>query len=544
MEEALARGPNMGMEEALAPGPNVQEQAFVEEEETQKLLRRPAKQCEAMKAPLQKSSTAQNAHILQIQIDGASTTQQVKLLDKQHEQMRTEEENTNESMTTLEARVKEMYHEHSKLKDNECAWMEINGQQMLALTEDVAQQSKATNVLEAKLNEIEKLNTTAVEGNRAAESDAESKRREPIFSPASAMQTAAKVNNRAESNRGTHIPSPASAMQTARQEDTRQLKSTDSKRRSAMACLEQRQTTAMACLEQRLESFTRDQSTLRAEMLQETAMLCEGKNSLAQLQQRLEKMEGQMQQQAEAMDDFQDVLEERMDEVQQQVRESDAKTLYTLGTLDSKIDKLTHVEEKPKKMHTAHFMDLQEVTTTARGKIHEFEREVERLRTKGRTVNRQLRQEVDCIFRNELEKIKDNELASIADQQPHTRTLQSMQNRHNSSRKEESELQQGVKTVHQQLPSSPVCFKSNTLLPCLLKLLFQKAYGKGGVSVWGYVRYRCASANSLCRKLFEKGGVWSVFRSAIMSTDYRLGSSWVLTSTGPNRDQQQRGGND
>ena len=119
-----------------------------------------------------------------------------------------------------------------------------------------------------------------------------------------------------------------------------------------------------------------------------------------------------------------------------------------------------------------------------------------------------------------------------------------MQNRHNSSRKEESEQQQGVKTVHQQLPSSPVCFKSNTLLPCLLKLFFQKAYGKGGVSVWGYVRYRCASTNSLCRKLFEKGGVLlSVFRSAIMSTDYRLGSSWVMISTGPNRDQQQRGGN-
>ena len=293
----------------------VQVQAFVAEVETQKqhaatqeLLQRQAKPCEAMKAPLQKSSTAQNAQILQIQSHGASTTQQVKLLGKQHEQMRTEDENTNESMTTLEARVKEMHHEHSKLKDNECAWMKINGQQMLALTEDVAQQSKATNALEAKLNEIEKFYTTAAEGNRAAESDAESKRREPIFSPASAMQTAAKLNSRAEGNRGTLIPSPASAMQTARQEDTRQLKSTDSKRRAAMACLEQRQTTAMACLEQRLESFTRDQATLRAEMLQPTAMLCEGKNSLAQLQQRLEKMKGLMQQQAEAMDDFQDVL--------------------------------------------------------------------------------------------------------------------------------------------------------------------------------------------------------------------------------------------
>ena len=176
------------------------------------------------------------------------------------------------------------------------------------------------------------------------------------------------------------------------------------------------QTTAMACLEQKLESFTREQATLRTEMLQQTAILCEGKDSLAHLQQRLEKMEGQMQQQAEAMDDLQDVLEERLDEVQQQVRESDAKTLDKLGALDSKIDKLTHVQEQQTKMHTAHFMDLQEVTTKARGKIHEFEREVERLRAEGRTANRQLRQEVDCIFRNELEKIKDNELASITDQ--------------------------------------------------------------------------------------------------------------------------------
>jgi hypothetical protein len=31
----------------------------------------------------------------------------------------------------------------------------------------------------------------------------------------------------------------------------------------------------------------------------------------------------------------------------------------------------------------------------------------------------------------------------------------------------------------------------------------------------------------LCRKLFEKGGVLSVFRSAIMSTDYQLGSKVV-----------------
>ena len=143
-----------------------------------------------------------------------------------------------------------------------------------------------------------------------------------------------------------------------------------------------------------------------------------------------------------------------------------------------------------------------------------------------------------------LQLSSDFDTSAQRQQQPHTRTQQSMQNRHNSSRKEESEQQQGVKTVHQQLPSSPICFKSTTLLLCLLQLFFQKAYGKGGVSVWGYVRCRCASANSLCRKLFEKrGGVVVCFRSPIMSTDYRLVSSWVLTSTGPDRDQQQRGGN-
>jgi len=76
------------------------------------------------------------------------------------------------------------------------------------------------------------MHTAAAKGNREAESDAESKRREPIFSPASAMQTAAKLKSRSEGNRGTHIPSPASEMQTARQEDTRQLKSMDSERRA------------------------------------------------------------------------------------------------------------------------------------------------------------------------------------------------------------------------------------------------------------------------------------------------------------------------
>jgi chromosome segregation ATPase len=116
------------------------------------------------------------------------------------------------------------------------------------------------------------------------------------------------------------------------------------------------------------------------------------------------------------MDDLQDVLEDRLDEVQQQARESEAKTLDTLGALDSKIDKLTHVQEQQTKMHTAQFMDLQEGTTKARGKIHEFERDIERLRVECRTAIHQLRQELDGSFRNEMEKIKDNELASITHQ--------------------------------------------------------------------------------------------------------------------------------
>jgi hypothetical protein len=53
---------------------------------------------------------------------------------------------------------------------------------------------------------------TAGQGNRAAESYAEGKRRVPILSTASDMQTAAKLNSRAEGNRRTQVPSPASAV--------------------------------------------------------------------------------------------------------------------------------------------------------------------------------------------------------------------------------------------------------------------------------------------------------------------------------------------
>jgi hypothetical protein len=60
--------------------------------------------------------------------------------------------------------------------------------------------------------------------------------------------------------------------------------------------------TAMTCLEQRLKSFTMDQVTLRSELLQQTPIFCEGKDSLVQLQERLEKIESQIQKQEETME--------------------------------------------------------------------------------------------------------------------------------------------------------------------------------------------------------------------------------------------------
>ena len=57
------------------------------------------------------------------------------------------------------------------------------------------------------------MRTTTVDGNRAAESDAEGNRREPILSPASVMQTLTGGGNKtsdiyAERKKGTPIPSP------------------------------------------------------------------------------------------------------------------------------------------------------------------------------------------------------------------------------------------------------------------------------------------------------------------------------------------------
>jgi len=82
---------------------------------TQMQLQKQGKQCEIMQATLQQSLTAQNAHILQIQSDGADNTQKVKLLGQQHEQTRTEARADRTRLTTLEADVKEMRHEHSTL---------------------------------------------------------------------------------------------------------------------------------------------------------------------------------------------------------------------------------------------------------------------------------------------------------------------------------------------------------------------------------------------------------------------------------------------
>jgi hypothetical protein len=83
--------------------------------------------------------------------------QQVKLLGKQHEQMSTEAKNTKESMATLEARVNDMRHEQSKLKDNECTEKEIihaqiaivNKKMMEKLGKDLEELRLAFNTMKA-----------------------------------------------------------------------------------------------------------------------------------------------------------------------------------------------------------------------------------------------------------------------------------------------------------------------------------------------------------------------------------------------------------
>ncbi len=64
--------------------------------------------------------------------------------------------------------------------------------------------------------------------------------------------------------------------------------------------------------------------------------------------------------------------------------------------------------------------------TKARGQLLAQERDIERLWAEGHTDNCQLRSDLDCGFRNELEKMKDNELANITHQ---LRELESDKNR-------------------------------------------------------------------------------------------------------------------
>jgi len=132
--------------------------------------------------------------------------------------------------------------------------------------------------------------------------------------------------------------------------------------------------TAMACLEQRLKCFTMDQVTLRAEMLQQIAIFCEGKNSLAQLQQRLEKNRGTNA--AAGRSDGSDGMAQQTEDIAQPARESKAhmldnfvafeegiaqqaresKTIMfdNFVALDSKMGKLANAQEQQAKLYTAH----------------------------------------------------------------------------------------------------------------------------------------------------------------------------------------------
>jgi hypothetical protein len=60
-------------------------------------------------------------------------------------------------------------------------------------------------------------------------------------------------------------------------------------------------------------------------------------------------------------------------------------------------------------------LELQEGTKKVCGQLHSQERDMEQLRVEGHT-SRQLRQDLDNSFRNELEKMKDNELTGITQQ--------------------------------------------------------------------------------------------------------------------------------
>jgi len=71
-------------------------------------------------------------------------------------------------------------------------------------------------------------------------------------------------------------------------------------------------------------------------------------------------------------------------------------------------------------------------------------------------------------YKTKMEEYKDEKVTSKRQMQEmqvsYTRTQQSKQNRQNSSRmEEESEQEQDANVLHQFLPSSLVCYKTNTL---------------------------------------------------------------------------------
>jgi hypothetical protein len=216
-----------------------------------------------------------------------------------------------------------------------------------------------------------------------------------------------------EGNQGELFGLILAELQDARQRQT-----------TAIACLEQRQTAAMTCLEQRLESFTMDEATLRTEMLQQTAMLCEAREwqtaAMACLEQKLvnvqERLEKRMESIVDGMTQQTEGIVLKADGFAQEARESNAQTLDKLVALDAKIDKLAQVQEQQAKVHTAHILELQQGTTKARGQLLAHERDMERLRAESHTVICQLRQDLGNSFRNELEKMKDNELATFTQQ--------------------------------------------------------------------------------------------------------------------------------
>ena len=78
-------------------------------------------------------------------------------------------------------------------------------------------------------------------------------------------------------------------------------------------------------------------------------------------------------------------MEDLADNLAQQTK-INSKTLDNLVTLDSKFDKVAHVQEHQTKMHSTHILEVQEGTTKECGQIQTFYREVDRLCVEGLTV--------------------------------------------------------------------------------------------------------------------------------------------------------------